>query len=146
MWPPSNNIVNLNNLTRWLRGSTSEPCALPAGPFTWTNRAMMAMPWGFPTASSMLPNSVEFQWIRWSWEENTASLSILLGQPGPRNLHGVQYKRTTVSPKPTTAPSKVLCKSPPSFYPAQGDSKFHTWWAVVLQIQAVNGKGAKRQV
>lgn len=32
-------------------------------------------------------------------------------------------KKTTVSPKQTTAPSKVLCKSPPSFCPAQGDSK-----------------------
>lgn len=39
---------------------------------------MIAIPWGFPTASSMLPNKVEFQWIRWSWTSNDRQATSLL--------------------------------------------------------------------
>lgn len=34
------------------------------------------MPCGFPTASSILPNRVEFQWIRCSWGNKTGRLVI----------------------------------------------------------------------
>lgn len=39
---------------------------------------MIAIPWGFPTASSILPNKVEFQWIRWSWMSNDREATSLL--------------------------------------------------------------------
>lgn len=39
---------------------------------------MIAIPWGFPTASSILPNKVEFQWIRWSWRSNNREVASLL--------------------------------------------------------------------
>ena len=64
---------------------------------------MIAIPWGFPTASSILPNKVEFQWIRWSWMSNDREATSL--------LKALLFRKTDISTTPWPYPYGMVCNN-----------------------------------
>lgn len=79
----------------------------------------MAIPCGFPTASSMLPNKVEFQWIRCNWVSNNRQVTSLLNVLPLKKAKAYQLSLTIHTwyhmqhkyHKQTTALIRVLCRN-----------------------------------
>lgn len=88
---------------KWIRkeASLNNVIILTGDHLPGQTKAMIAIPWGFPTASSILPNKVEFQWIRWSWRSNNreaaSALKVLL------------LRKTDISPSPWPYPYCMVC-------------------------------------